>query len=94
MSETHNPSGDSPVATSEEDESQEHRSSRETRGSLLSRIALFYRQVIGELGKVVWPGRRQLLTYTVVVIVFVLIVMAYVTGLDTVFGQLVFKLFG
>ncbi|WP_435842630.1 preprotein translocase subunit SecE, partial [Streptomyces laurentii] len=30
----------------------------------LGRLALFYRQVIAELRKVVWPTRGQLTTYT------------------------------
>ncbi|MFE7511971.1 preprotein translocase subunit SecE, partial [Streptomyces sp. NPDC057540] len=37
----------------------------------LGRLALFYRQIIAELRKVVWPTRSQLSTYTTVVIVFV-----------------------
>ena len=35
------------------------------------RLALFYRQIVAELRKVVWPTRNQLTTYTTVVIVFV-----------------------
>ena len=58
------------------------------------RIALFYRQVLAELRKVVWPTREQLLTYTAVVIVFVLIVIAIVTVLDLVFGRVMFAIFG
>jgi preprotein translocase subunit SecE len=62
--------------------------------SLPSRIALFYRQVIAELRKVIWPTRKELITYTSVVIVFVLIVLAYVGVLDLAFGKLVFFVFG
>ncbi len=32
--------------------------------NIFSRIALFYRQVINELRKVVWPSRNMLTTYT------------------------------
>ncbi|MCI3276220.1 MULTISPECIES: preprotein translocase subunit SecE [Streptomyces] len=46
------------------------------------RLALFYRQVIAELRKVVWPTRNQLTTYTTVVIVFVVIMIALVTVID------------
>ncbi len=58
------------------------------------RIALFIRQVFNELGKVVTPTRRELVTYTLVVLVFVIIMMALVSGLDFVFGWLVSFVFG
>ena len=62
--------------------------------SLPARLSLFYRQVIAELRKVIWPTRKELLTYTAVVLVFVLIVIAYVSALDFGFGQLVLAVFG
>jgi len=34
---------------------------------LFARVGLFYRQVVNELTKVVWPTRNQLTTYTAVV---------------------------
>ena len=55
---------------------------------------MFFRQVIAELRKVVWPTRSQLLTYTVVVLVFVLILMGIVALLDLAFSQLTLKVFG
>jgi preprotein translocase subunit SecE len=58
------------------------------------RLALFIRQVFGELRKVVTPTRRELISYTLVVLVFVTIMMALVYGLDTVFILLVNFLFG
>ncbi len=61
---------------------------------LPARLSLFYRQVIAELRKVIWPTRKELLTYTAVVLVFVLIVIAYVSALDFGFGQLVLTVFG
>ena len=62
--------------------------------SLPARLSLFYRQVIAELRKVIWPTRKQLVTYTSVVIVFVLVVIAYVTVLDYVFSQGILAVFG
>lgn len=59
-----------------------------------ARIALFLRQVINELKKVVTPTRKELLSYTGVVLVFVVIMMALVFGLDTLFGFLVQYVFG
>ena len=55
---------------------------------------LFYRQVVAELRKVVWPTRQQLITYFWVVLVFVLVVMTYVSLLDLGIGKLMFAVFG
>ncbi|GAB3617222.1 preprotein translocase subunit SecE [Okibacterium endophyticum] len=57
-------------------------------------IILFIRQVMNELRKVVTPTRKELFTYTGVVLVFVLIMMAIVYGLDWVFAWLVTFVFG
>jgi preprotein translocase subunit SecE len=67
---------------------------RAQRRSPFARIALFIRQVFGELRKVVTPTRRELLSYTGVVLVFVVIMMALVSGLDFGFSALVNFLFG
>jgi preprotein translocase subunit SecE len=53
----------------------------------------FYRQVVAELRKVVWPTRQQLITYFWVVLVFVLVVMTFVSLLDLGFGRAVFAIF-
>ncbi|MGL5825758.1 MAG: preprotein translocase subunit SecE, partial [Nocardioides sp.] len=51
--------------------------------------AMFYRQVVAELRKVVWPTREQLVTYFIVVLVFVTVMMTLVSILDLAFGKLV-----
>jgi preprotein translocase subunit SecE len=53
----------------------------------------FYRQVVAELRKVVWPTQEQLVTYFVVTMVFVIFFMTLVSLLDLGFGKLVFELF-
>jgi preprotein translocase subunit SecE len=53
----------------------------------------FVRQSIGELRKVVYPTGPQLINYFVVVLVFVLFVIAYVSLLDLGFGWAIFKIF-
>ena len=55
--------------------------------------ATFYRQVVAELRKVVWPTQEQLITYFIVVLVFVVVVMGIVSLLDLAFGKLVFAVF-
>jgi preprotein translocase subunit SecE len=54
----------------------------------------FYRQVVAELRKVVWPSQQQLVTYFIVVMVFVLVMIAIVSLLDLAFGKAVFAVFG
>jgi preprotein translocase subunit SecE len=61
---------------------------------LFARVGLFYRQVVSELSKVVWPTRKQLSTYTAVVMVFVTFIIAVVSLFDLVITKLVFWVFG
>ena len=53
----------------------------------------FYRQVVAELRKVVWPTQEQLITYFIVTLVFVAFFMTMVSLLDLGFGKLVFEVF-
>ena len=73
--------------------SEEIVSTEEAKG-IFGRIALFYRQVISELSKVVWPTRNQLTTYTAVVLVFVGFVVLVVSAFDLVLTKLTFWVFG
>ncbi len=50
--------------------------------------------MVAELRKVVWPTRKQLSTYFVVVLTFVVFVIAIVSVLDLAFGWAMFKIFG
>lgn len=70
------------------------RADKAARRGPFARIALFLRQVIDELKKVVTPTRRELISYTLVVLVFVVVMMAIVSGLDLGFGWLVALVFG
>jgi preprotein translocase subunit SecE len=67
---------------------------REKKLNFFQRIALFIRQVFGELRKVVTPTRRELIQYTIVVLVFVAVMMAIVYGLDVLFVWLTTIVFG
>ena len=60
----------------------------------IRRIGTFYRQVIAELRKVIWPTRRELVTYTAVVLVFVFFMLAVVAAFDFAFSQGVLAVFG
>ena len=73
--------------------SEEIVSTEEARG-LFGRISLFYRQIISELVKVVWPTRKQLTTYTAVVLVFVGFIILVVSIFDLVLTKITFWVFG
>lgn len=53
----------------------------------------FLREVRSELRKVAWPARKELLSYSLVVLVSVSIITLYITGLDQVFGTLILRIF-
>ncbi|MDX3657215.1 preprotein translocase subunit SecE [Streptomyces sp. ID05-26A] len=70
------------------------RDGQEKRPSLIGRGFRYIREVVSELRKVIWPTRKQLVTYTGVVLVFVVFMVALVWALDLGFGAAVFELFG
>ncbi|MBM6400147.1 preprotein translocase subunit SecE [Phycicoccus sonneratiae] len=57
-------------------------------------IGLFVSQILDELRKVVRPTRNELWNYTIVVIVFVTVMMAIVSGLDFGFSKLIALVLG
>ncbi|MGO0575254.1 preprotein translocase subunit SecE [Ornithinimicrobium panacihumi] len=58
------------------------------------RPATFVAQVMAELRKVVQPTRQELITYTLVVLLFVSVVMGFVFGLDQLFRWVMGLVFG
>jgi preprotein translocase subunit SecE len=58
------------------------------------RLWTFLKEVLVELRKVVTPTRKELIRYTLVVLVFVVFMMLLVSGLDLLFGSLVGWVFG
>jgi preprotein translocase subunit SecE len=75
---------DTPGAQDEVSESKKktRKGGKRAKKGPLKRLAIFYRQIVAELRKVVWPSRNQLTTYTTVVIVFVLVMIGLVTVID------------
>jgi preprotein translocase subunit SecE len=51
----------------------------------------FLKEVRQELRKVDWPSRRELISYTIVVLVTVIVMTTFVFGLDFVFSKLIFN---
>ncbi|MUH45602.1 MAG: preprotein translocase subunit SecE [Actinobacteria bacterium] len=64
------------------------------RKGFFARIALFIRQIMVELRKVIWPTRKELIAYTTVVIIFVAIISTIIAGFDYVFTKGVLFVFG
>ncbi|TDQ05690.1 preprotein translocase subunit SecE [Labedaea rhizosphaerae] len=64
------------------------------RPGILARLVRFLREVVAELRKVIWPTRKQMLTYSVVVLIFLAFMVALVAGLDVGLAKLVFLVFG
>ncbi len=54
----------------------------------------FLREVRQELAKVIWPTRREVFTYTIVVLITVVSLGLLVAGFDILFSRLVLELFG
>jgi preprotein translocase subunit SecE len=54
----------------------------------------FLREVRGELRRVAWPSRREVVSYSIVVLVTVSLITAFIFGLDQAFGALVLTIFG
>jgi preprotein translocase subunit SecE len=68
---------------------------RETRRTgIFGRIGGFFREVVSELRKVIWPTRKELLTYTTIVIGFVSVMTAIVAVLDWAFAKGIFWALG
>lgn len=62
--------------------------------SFFARIPQFYRQVVSELRRVVWPTRKQVSTYTVVVMAFVTFMIIVIGIFDVVLAKVIFWVFG
>ncbi|MGA0867089.1 MAG: preprotein translocase subunit SecE [Candidatus Nanopelagicaceae bacterium] len=62
--------------------------------SFFARIPQFYRQVVSELRRVVWPTRKQVSTYTTVVMVFVTFMIAVISVFDLGLTKVIFWIFG
>jgi preprotein translocase subunit SecE len=92
------------TAVKDKDKADSKKKSKETdkkaktkegaRPGIFGRFANFFREVVGELRKVIWPTRKELFTYTAVVVVFVTIMLTVVGLLDFGFAKLVLLVFG
>ncbi len=57
-------------------------------------VFTYLKQVVGELRKVIWPNRKQMVTYTSVVLVFLVFMVALIGLADLGLAKLVLLIFG
>jgi preprotein translocase subunit SecE len=74
-----------PVATRRESRTPPPKKERSSPGE-------YVREVRGELRKVAWPTKNEVVNYTIVVLITVLILTGFIFVLDFVFGELIFNL--
>lgn len=56
--------------------------------------AQFVREVRSELRKVAWPNRKEVTSYTIVVLVTTLVLVGIVWGMDLIFREAVLRTLG
>ncbi len=64
------------------------------RGNIFVRIARYLREVVSEMRKVIWPTRKEMITYSIVVVLFLVFMIAMTWGLDLGFAKAVLAIFG
>ena len=62
--------------------------------NVFMRIGMFIKQSVDEMRKVVTPTSKELFFWALAVLVFVLFLMAIVTGMDLGLGKLMLWMFG
>ena len=56
--------------------------------------ALYFREVRGELKKVAWPTRPEVINSTIIVVIVVILMTSLIFGLDWAAAKSVLKLYG
>jgi len=81
----------------DKDKDKDRKAKEKDRGERLnpfSRLIRFVREVVAELRKVIYPTRKELVTYAVVVIVFLVLMTSFVAGADYGLARLILLVFG
>ena len=60
---------------------------------MIKSVGKFLDEVKGELAKVIWPSRKELIGSTLISLVFIVIFAVYLGGLDVVFHSLAKRVF-
>lgn len=69
-------------------------SAKAKKPNVFMRIGMFIKQIVDELRKVVTPTSKELFLWALAVLIFVLFLMAIVTGMDLGLGKLMLWMFG
>lgn len=72
---------------------QQVESAEDTKSGVFARIITFFKQVIAELKKVIYPTREELTTYLGVVLVFILAMIIFTGLVDLGVSRLVVWVF-
>ena len=67
---------------------EKSRKAKEKKPNIFLRIVKYFKDIVAELKRVVWPGRKDLITLTGAVIVFVILIAIVIGALDAGFSQL------
>lgn len=59
-----------------------------------SKVLEFPKSVGSEVSKVIWPTGREMVTYSIVTIVFLIVITALCTGVDMITGEGIEFMFG
>ena len=51
------------------------------------RVKRFFKEVTGEVKKLSWPTKKELLSYTVTVLCFIILLAVIIYAMDLVFGE-------
>ena len=61
---------------------------------MINKVKQFLTEVIQELKKVTWPGRKEAISSTVVVLIFIMLMSILVIIADEIFGKVIKLLIG
>jgi preprotein translocase subunit SecE len=81
----------------EDKKAKKAKKARTSRGPSVNPLAYVYnylKQVVAELRKVIWPNRKQMITYTSVVLAFLVFMVALIGLADLGLAKLVLQVFG
>ncbi|WP_123029353.1 preprotein translocase subunit SecE [Mycolicibacterium stellerae] len=70
------------------------KAARGPRANPIAYVINYLREVIGELRKVIWPNRKQMVTYTMVVLVFLAFMVTLIGFVDLGVAKVVMMVFG
>jgi preprotein translocase subunit SecE len=65
----------------------------EKKPNLFNRLSLFIKEIIDELKKVVYPTKKEVRTYSIVVVVFLAVITAFISLIDITGGKLIMFIF-